>query len=83
MRLQRLEVTFASTHAATRRRTLVAWSEEAVMGPFLWACVALMLFGAAMLLAGVGEPLVWIAVTVVAMASFVIEAGRAQPHARS
>ena len=53
------------------------------MGPFLWACVALMLFGAAMLLAGVGEPLVWIAVTVVAMASFVIGAGGGQPDARS
>jgi hypothetical protein len=32
-----------------------------------------------MLLAGVGEPIVWIAVTIVGMASFVIGAGGRQP----
>ena len=53
------------------------------MSLLLWACVVLMLFGAIMLLIGVGEPTLWIAVTVVGMASFVLGAGGRQPHARS
>jgi hypothetical protein len=48
------------------------------MSVLLWACVVLMLTGAVMLLIGAGEPTMWIAVTLVGMASFVVAAGGRQ-----
>jgi hypothetical protein len=50
------------------------------MSPLLWGCVVVMLFGAAMLLTDIGEPIVWIAITFVAMASFVGAAGGREPN---
>jgi hypothetical protein len=46
----------------------------------MWACAALVVLGAAMLLVGLGEPLVWIAVTLVAAESFVLAVGGRQPN---
>ena len=45
------------------------------MSVLLWTRVVLMLLGAIMLLTGVGDPIIWIGVLIVGMASFVIGAG--------
>jgi hypothetical protein len=50
------------------------------MSVLLWTCVVLMLLGAIMLLTGVGDPIIWIGVLIVGMASFVIGAGGRQPR---
>jgi hypothetical protein len=53
--------------------------EVADMTRPLWAAVGLMLFGAAMVLADVGVPGLWVAVTLVGMALFVVLAERVRP----
>jgi hypothetical protein len=52
-----------------------------MMTPLMWACAALVVLSAVMLLAGLGEPLVWIVVILVAAESFVLAAGGRQPKA--
>jgi hypothetical protein len=48
------------------------------MIPMLWDGVVLMLFGAVMLVVGVGAPVVWIAVITVGLAMTAID--RSQTH---
>jgi hypothetical protein len=46
------------------------------MRPLLWTAVTLMLVGAALLVAGIGAPALWIAVIAVGIASVVISGVR-------
>lgn len=46
------------------------------MTPFLWTAVVLMLFGAVMLVAGVGMSALWIAVVTVGIALVAIDRSR-------
>lgn len=52
------------------------------MKPLLWIAVGLMLLGAAMLLAGIGAPALWIAVIALVIALVVVGLVRRGPTTR-
>lgn len=76
-----LDSTVLRVHSGSRKT--VTWEHWGAKGgvamtPFIWIAVALLLIGAAMLVAGIGAPALWIAVIAVGIALITVDRIRAR-----